>query len=287
MTALTIVVANVADDAAAVAPCMASVVEQLRAGDELVWVDAAGLPCPSAEGMTVSLAGATDRGRLYAAGLARTSHSIVAFTDSTTALAPGWRVGAARALARAGVAGGPVHASRPRSTAGWAGFFVEYGPHAVAPYTSGRGDVAANNVVYDRGALEAVLAPGEPVWKARVNERLRARGHAPTVIVDMQVTVTRHYGRADLTRGRFRSGRLYGSQRAEGWGAGRRALAVLGCSVLPVLAYTRLARRIRADRSLRGPFLRSTAAVLVATVCWSAGEARGYWSGAAGSDGVF
>ena len=271
MTALSVVVADVARDRTVVERCTESIAQQLRPEDELVVV--AGDPTSS-------------RGDLYATGLARTRCPAVAFTDSTTLFGAGWRAGVDEALARGPVAGGPVEPARPRSAPDWAGFFVEYGPHAVAPFTSAGGDVAANNVVYDRSALDEVLASGEPVWKTAVDTRLRARGHAPTVAPALRVEVARAYDAHDLTRGRARAGRLFGAQRAEGRGRLWRGLAVLGCAVLPVLAYARLLRRIGADQALRGPFLRATPLVLVALVCWSAGEARGYWSGA-GSHGVF
>ena len=96
----------------------------------------------------------------------------------------------------------------------------------------------------------------------------------------------RGYDWVDLTGGRTRAGRHYGAGRAAGRGPVWRLLAALGCTVLPLVAYARLGRRLRGDPSLRGPFLRSTPLVLVALMCWSAGEARGYWSGATGSDGA-
>ncbi len=270
--ALSIVVADVTGDRAVVDRCTEAIARELRPEDELI---------------VVGGDATSSRGDLYATGLTRTRCPGIAFTDSTTVVLTGWRAGADEVLARGPVGGGPVEPARPRSTRSWAGFFVEYGPHAVAPFTSAAGDVAANNVVYDRGALESVVARGEPVWKGAVDSRLRARGHAPTVVPALRVRAVRTYAAHHLTGARVRAGRLFGAQRAEGRGSVWRGLAGLGCVLLPVLAYLRLARRIRTDPALRGPFLRSTPLVLVALVCWSAGEARGYWSGAAGSDGVF
>jgi hypothetical protein len=272
MTALSVVVADVARDRAVAERSTTALVEQLRPEDELVVVD--GDPT-------------SNRGDLYATGLARARCPAVAFTDSTTIVGTGWRDAADEAIARGPVGGGPVLPARPRSTRSWAGFFVEYGPHAVAPFRSATGDVAANNVVYDRAALDAVLVPGEPVWKFAVNARLRERGHTPAVVPSLRVEVARGYDLHDLTGARARAGRLFGAQRAAAHSLRWRGAAALGCVLLPVLAYLRLARRMRSDRALRGPFMRSTPFVLLALVCWSAGEARGYWSGAAGSDGVF
>jgi hypothetical protein len=139
--------------------------------------------------------------------------------------------------------------------------------------------VSANNVVYRREALDAVLPSGEPVWKTTVNRRLRAGGHRIAVVEDMRVRSAKRYTRRDLGRGRAEAGRRYARDRASSWRRTQRVGAAVSCVALPVLAYARLAARIGTDSRLRRPFVASTPAILLALVCWSAGEAWGYLTG--------
>lgn len=286
MTALSVVVANRAAHQAEVAPAVFALASQLTEGDQLVWVDQAGLaPWPTLAGATVVGAPAgAGRGECYGVGLASACNVFVAFTDSATVVAPGWRDAAVAALeAGATVVGGPVSPAGPRSAATWAGFLLDYAPHAVPPFLSATGDVAGNNVAYRREALPDT----GPVWKSDVNSGLRAQGVAPTVAPGMRVTLNRSYRWADLGLPRARSGALYAAQRSRGWRPSKRAAAALGCGALPFLTFWRLWSTVRHDRALRRALISSFPCVAAAVFAWSTGEAVGYASGTGEASGVW
>ena len=286
MTGFSVVVANVCGDPAAVGPCLDALRREAAGGDQVVWVDAAGLVPDAAVDYVPAAVPA--RGPMYALGLAAARHPVVAFTDSATVFGPGWRHAATAALtAGAGAVGGPVLPGPRRSVADAAGFRGEYGPHAAPPFTSATGDVAANNVAYCRAVLAEVLAPGEPLWKSVVDGRLAGRGRRPALVTAMAATSTKAYRWRDLGPVRAAHGRLYGAQRARGWPWPRRVVAAAGCAVLPALAYARLAGRVARTPELRRLLLRATPLVLLALAAWSAGEAWGCLAGDPGEVHVF
>lgn len=273
------VVANVRPRSSGPDRSLASLVAELEGGDQVVWVDLSGNgPAHPVNGVDhVDGGSRPSRGHLYARGLEAARHRLVGFTDSTTEVQPGWRAAVVAGLATgAGVVGGPVLPRAGTSLLSAAGFFVEYGPHAVAPFTSDSGDVSANNLAYRRGALEQVVEAGEPLWKSVVNARLSELGQPPVVLEAMRAVSTKGYDWSSLGPGRFCSGRLYGTQRSRAWPRSRRLVAALGCSALPGLSYARLARRIGADPALHASFAACTPLVVAALSAWSAGEAWGY-----------
>lgn len=284
MSTLSVVVA----DAPAGQPerCGAALRQEAAPGDQVVWVGAG--PAPDWADAAVRTP-ARDRGRLYRAGLDAATHPLVSFTDTATVVQPGWRHAAVAALGEGSVAvGGPV---LPASTAGrrrFAGFVVEYGLHAAAPYANASGDVAANNVGYDRAALEQVLAPGEAVWKTLVDARLAAAGRSPVVVPAMRVVSVKGYAMADLLAVRASHGRLHGAQQARRWSFPVRLARAMGCAALPAVSYGRLAARLAGSPQLRRPFVASSPLVVAALVAWSLGEAWGLCTGrASGDDNVF
>jgi hypothetical protein len=274
MDGITVVVANDMRTPAAVAEATGALATELVADeDEVVWVDRAGLE-PSLDGV-IYLRGPADggRGHLYALGLRHATRDVVAFTDSTTILVPGWRRAVALAFDRgAVVAGGPVLASAWQTRREWACYFSEYGFHAVAPYTSSTGDVSANNVAYSRPALADLDGP---LWKSEVNRRLMGRGVRPVLVPDMQVFVTKPYPWEWLLRERIRQGSLYAAQRCRGWSRPRRLAYAVAATLLPFLLFARLTTRVGADRDLRGRFWGSAPLVSVAMMTWSVGEVLG------------
>lgn len=286
MTPLSVIVANTSPDPARGGRAVSALLEQLAPCDELVWADSAGVDPPPVSAIVRAPHGAP-RGELYARALALAGAELVAMTDSTSMVRPGWRTAAVSGLERADVVGGPVFSAPNPDRLTTAGFFVEYGPHSAPPYLSASGDVAANNVAYRRAALDAVLTPHEQVWKSVVNERLRARGSAPALVVEMQVESLKTYSWSDLLAHRAAHGRLYASQRAVGWTVPQRAVAAAACAALPLLSYWRLAHRMGQDRAQMAKLVAVTPLVLAAQVMWSAGEALGYIAGPARGTHVF
>lgn len=283
MTSLSVVVAS--SPAGTADACGGALEAELAPGDEVVWVG--GGPPPRWAGVVVR-SGAAGRGTLYREGFDAATHRFVAFTDTTTVVLPGWRRSAVAELdAGAAAVGGPVLPAGASNRRTFAGFAVEYGVHAAPPYRSAAGDVAANNVAYDRGALAAVLEPGEPVWKSVVDARLAAADRPPVLAPCMRVSSVKRYVMRDLASNRARHGRLYGAQQAQRWSVPGRAFRAAGCVALPLVAYGRLAARLRVDAALRRAFVASSPLIFVALVSWSAGEAVGLCTGTGSSDDVF
>lgn len=152
---MSVIVANAMVHDCDVSAGASALEAELGTDDEVIWVDRAGLGPPRQLSVRHSVKAhrTAGRGHCYGLGLEASRKDLVAFTDSTTVVAAGWRHAAGEALeAGAIVVGGPVVPSVPRSARGWAGFLAEYGPHAAPPHTSSTGDVAANNVGYQRSA---------------------------------------------------------------------------------------------------------------------------------------
>ncbi len=259
---------------------------ELRAGDEVIWTGPIDPPSTLSV-VRVSPSSDDGRGDLYGHGLVAARNPYVAFTDSSTVLQAGWRSAVDTGLGGAAGVGGPVLPGAPMSARSWAGFFVEYGPHAASPYLSQRGDVAANNVAFRRADLLAVVAMGDPVWKTEVSARMRDRGMAIVVEPEMAVTVTKKCGWRDLTTSRLAHGRLYGAQQARTKSVLARLVAAVCCGVLPPVAYYRLVRVVLSDERLRREFIAATPLAGVAVVAWSIGEAIGYATAREGRDVVF
>lgn len=285
---LSVVVANATSDGRAVAPAVAALAREFGDdGAQIVWVDRAGLvPEPPAQRFDVISAPAdASRGDLYGLGLGRATGDVVAFTDSTTELLPGWRDAIESAFAGgARVIGGPVVPATPRSLRSWAGFLMEYVPHAVAPYTSATGDVSGNNVAYAASLLEDFRAG--PVWKNVVNGRLSERGIRPTVVHGMRVSVRKSYGWRALSWDRIGHGRQFAIQRSATWTVTRRVAWALAAPLLPFVLFARLAAAAGRDATLRRKFVASAPAVLAAALCWSVGEAAGYLGGGSPRKGL-
>lgn len=268
-------------------PCLGALSAELADGDEVVWVGPG--PAPPAADVAVAAPGPNrSRGALYRAGLDAAAHPLVAFTDVSTVVQAGWRRAAGERLASGAAAvGGPVLPAGTARARDFTGFVVEYGPHAVPPYASASGDVAANNVAYARSALARVLHDGEELWKSIVDGRLAAAGSRPVIDDRMRVVSTKTYRWSDLVVTRGRHGRLYGAQVAARMGRRERRLRAVACTVVPVLAYRRLAARLGRRSAFRSEFLRASPLVLVALAAWSAGEATGLWTGRSSAHDVF
>lgn len=287
MTAISIVVAEVDDEPAAIAGAVRALTREAQPDDQVVWVGRARAGLEAAGFRVVTPRPGASRGDLYGCGLRVTDRPLVAFTDSLTEFGSGWRAAAVSALSEgASVVGGPVRPGSNRSLRSRAGFLVEYGPHAAPPFTNQQGDVAANNIAYRRAALDGVIAAGAPVWKTALDKALAERGIVPLIVPGMEVTGLKDYRWHDITRARAHHGRLYGAQRSSGWSRRRRLAAAAGCTVLPPLAYARLAARTVRDPALRVDLLVSTPLVFMALLAWSIGEAAGYVSGKEGAHAV-
>jgi hypothetical protein len=259
MTTVSVVVADVETDGASAereraVAALAREVGEVRG--EIVYVE--GAPSPTRD----------ELGDRYGRGLARAGGTVVAFTDTNTIVAPGWHAAIVDAFEHgARVVGGPVRPAEPVSARSWAGFLLEYGPHARPPFRSVTGDVAANNVAYDAALLRSVVTGA--VWKHDVNRALAARGIHPVVATGMAVEVAKHYDSA-FVHAQFANAVRYARA------SDRNIARALACGLLPVVM---LGRALRVVAPVRAWWVRTVLALpwlVVGCVAWSAGEAFGY-----------
>jgi hypothetical protein len=278
---LSVVMVNRCRKATLPVEAFTALTRELVVGDELVWVDRTGLAAPASAGAnriqvrSVHSDSRASRGRCYALGLAAATGSVVAFTDSTTVVQPGWRAALIDGATEHAVIGGPVLPAGPKSRRDWAGFLVDYAAHAVPPYRSATGDVSGNNVAYRRKHLPTTASE---LWKSQVNTVLSTQGEPPVVVAGMRVLSRRSYSWRDLLVGRARSGALYGAERCTRWSTLRRWTAAVGCLALPAVAVARIGHRLSGDRSLAHQLALSLPVVLAAQTAWAFGEATGYVS---------
>jgi len=273
---VSVVVANNRACIADVEATWQSLRTELIADDEVVWVDQAGLgpPVPSdPRVVAIDAPVGAGRGRCNALGLAAASHSLVAFTDSSTTVEPGWADAAIAGLRHTSVVGGPVLPGNGKRVRDWAGFFIDYAAHAVPPYLSASRDVSGNNVAYRRHCL-----PERPreLWKDRTDRQLSRLGERPCALPLMSVRSHRRYSWWDLTAGQVLAGAFYGADRAASWSRLRRVCAAAGCIVLPFLACARTWLRVRQADDLRPHWATALPLVLLARSAWALGEAKGY-----------
>ena len=273
---VSVVVANNLARVADVEATWRSLTTELAASDEVIWVDQAGLGRPLLPGprvVAIDVPVGAGRGRCNALGLAAASHSLVAFTDSSTTMEPGWVDAAIAGLRHSCAVGGPVLPGNGKRVRDWAGFFIDYATHAVPPYLSASRDVAGNNVAYRRACL-----PERPreLWKDRIDRQLSRLGERPRALSSMTVRSQRRYSWWDLTTGQVLAGASYGADRAATWSRLHRLCAAAGCVALPFLASVRIWLRVRRADQMRQHWAPALPLVLLARTAWAVGEAKGY-----------
>lgn len=286
---LVVVVADVGAAVEVARVSLQSAIGEAGGNDAVLWIS----PSPPALGgaQWVQTRGTASRGDMYGEGLqwaADAGTDVVAFTDSCTRLDPGWRAALEAELAGGAViVGGPVRPARladqRRTRRSWAGFLVDYAPHAVEPFVSATGDVSANNVAYLLRVVQTI--PAGAFWKSVVDRELRSRGHRITIATGMVVSSLRTYTGRDLLS-RRRAGRLYATQVAGHWSVSRRIVRVALCAGLPLLRLARLVRVVRSDPELRAGLRHSFVLVACSEIAWSIGEAQGYALPAAALEGM-
>jgi len=177
------------------------------------------------------------------------------------------------------VVGGSIRNARTRRLRDWAAFFCEYSAFMEpAPAGSVRG-LPGMNVSYDREALAAIddlLRAGH--WESWLHPRLLERGFElwcdPEVVLDH----AKDFGFVEFVSQRYHYSRSYAGMRNGelGW---KRFVYALGSPLLVPLAYSRMARHVRARPAYRRAFRRSTPLILLYTMVWAFGEAVGYLFG--------
>lgn len=226
----------------------------------------------------------------YAAGVHRARAPLVALTEDHSFPAPDWAERLIAAHRGPWAAVGPaMRNANPDCLVSWADFYIAYGKWA-GPAASGVVDfLPGHNSCYKRGALLAFGGRLEELLEAEtvLHWDLRKRG--------MELWLEAGASTAHMNFGLWRSwlpvqfhaGRVFASQRASGWSAGRRALFTIASPLIPFVRLARVGRGLR--RAAMGRMFR----VRVLLVAWvglladGAGQMLGYALGAGGARARF
>jgi len=138
-------------------------------------------------------------------------------------------------------------------------------------------DIAADNAVYRRDEILAcadLLEAG--FWEPEFHHRFRQKGlrleFDPALVADH----ANLYSARTFMRQRRTHGRVYGRDRAQGFGLGRRWLMLISAPLTFPVFLSKLVMRAWRSPVLRPRLLPSLFWLLVFTACWTFGEASGY-----------
>ncbi len=289
----------------ALARCLAGLVPQLGAGDEVVvarnfldssadtFADAVSARLAADPRVRiVQCASGTNVPRLRAAGLAVSRGDLVAFLEDHAEPLAGWRNAIVTAFgSHTGVAavGGPVAPSERSSALDDAVWFYDYArfappqPSAIAVTLSGV------NVAYTRAALTDALGHDprfveDGLHEASVERILVAAGARFWMAGDAVVRVARRETPGRAISLAFALARGFAARRAAGSGLSLRTARVLASPIVLLVLFVRSARHAWRVPTLRGRFIRAAGWLLLLQGAWSAGEGVGGCLGAGDSD---
>lgn len=281
---LSVVVAAT-DSAEAVAGCLASL-DLARAGlpVEVVvaapWDRAACGPVPEGVRWIAAEQGVAI-GTLRRQAANQASADVIAFTEDSCRLEPGWIRAWLQAFRdpRLLAATGPVEQFPAGSALDWAVYFCEYasftGPCRGGPVRR----LAGNNFALRRRVLD-VLPVSSEIGECQVAGLLARRAGALAAVPEARAWHVGSYTLREAIFDRLRFGYRYGCGQSAGPFSGRLAHVALGPGILAIqvgrLLATLLVRRRHGGRFLDG--LPLTAALLAA---WSVGEWLGWLRGPA------
>jgi hypothetical protein len=221
--------------------------------------------------------------RRRAAGLGVATGDLVAIVEDRGVPRPDWarQFATLHTTLAHQVIGGAVENGRD-APLNWAVYYCDFSRYQL-PFAGGARDYVTDvNICYRRSALEATRA----LWQERyhettVNWALRRAGEelylAPESVVD-EFRDDLSLGR--LVRERVEWGRLFAYTRARESSIGKRIVWSLMTPVLPLVLFSRIARKQLGERRSRRRFARVAPVVLLLLACWSAGELAGYVTGA-------
>ena len=217
-------------------------------------------------------------------GVAEARAHILAFTDADCIADPSWleRIIAAHRAYADPIIGGAIENANPHSRAGWAAYLLELsqwvpstppGPMVEIP----TGCLSMKRWAFDRWGpfLERTYSSDSIFqWRAVLD------GHRPLFDPTIRVAHVNIARLGELARRKFRHGRDFARLRAEAeqFSAVRRFAFAAMAPALPLLLWSRIARRLAGDPGLRTQLLRTTPGLLFALLAWSYGEALGYLS---------
>jgi len=279
--ALSVVVAAT-DGPDAVARTLASL-EPRAAGPAEVIVVASGMTFPSpGPGRLILAPAGTGAPRLRRIGLEAATGRVVAFTEDSCLVEPGWADAWASAFAdrRLVAASGLVEQDAEVSAVDRAVFLCEYAPFLPPAAAGPPARLAGNNFAVLR---EVALreSPGEIHETVLLAAIRRGSGETRT-IGDAVVRQARRFGLREAIGDRLRFGLEFGRLRS-GWGGGRLAGLAAGPAIFAAQV-GRLSGLALRDRRLRTRPATTLPLTLGLLAAWSLGEWAGWVLGSPGSD---
>lgn len=216
--------------------------------------------------------------RRRANGLGAAKGDIIAILEDRGAPRPNWAATVVRLHGELphAVIGGAIE-PEPDSIVNWAFYVCDFGRYGL-PFQSGPTDwVSDVNVTYKRPALEAT----RHLWKDRFREpivhwHLLDKGEILYLSSDLVVDhKCPPMPLGKLLPQRFDWGRLFGHIRAMHMSTGKRFLMSLVGPLIPLRLVVRHGMT-QASKGHGGRYILAIPAVLLLTICWTAGEVWGY-----------
>lgn len=210
---------------------------------------------------------------LWGIAIAKSGSAWIAVLHAAALPAPGWFAAMTREIQREGRSDGywgPVEPKAVTTGGQMLGYLTEY-CQFHRPLEKGLREVPGSNLVLPRERIDDA-----PDFS---KTRLIGQGLAPKYVADAIVLYARGNPLLDYCRRRFSHGRAYAATRTPQLPLVK---ALPLCAVLPLVRMGRIVRHAWRHRQLRRPSLRLLPAILLAEVCWSAGELTGYVTRCAG-----
>lgn len=216
--------------------------------------------------------------RLRRLGLDRARAKVVAFTEDSCRLDPGWADAwlAAFRMPDLRAATGPVEHAPGGSAVDWAVFFCEYAPFLASRSPAGDGPprrLAGNNFAASRDWLSARLPAGDDV------QEWRLAGPGAVAVRGARAWHVRRETLRSALRDRVRFGLEYGRLRASEGPSWCRGLATLAGPAILASQVARLVVTLARKRRHRARLVATLPPTLLLLAAWSLGEWWGWASG--------
>jgi hypothetical protein len=227
--------------------------------------------------------------RLRKLGLAAAGAPIVAFTEDSCLLEPGWSTALLDAFDDPSLiaATGPVEPAIGNSPIDWAVFFCEYAPFLRSKQVPAQRDrlprLAGNNFAVRRDAPAALEAA--EIHETEVRDELVRTGGAIRAIEGALAWHVRRYSLREAAGDRLRFGIEYGRLRAAKHSRFLKAAALLAGPLIFSVQLARLTGIVLGRRRYAGRFIMSLPVTLALLLAWSVGESLGWTLGPARSAG--
>lgn len=222
--------------------------------------------------------------RLWTEGLERAAAPRVALTVVHCVPMPGWldRLLATDMAAWAGV-GGPIDQRPGSDSLGWAIYLQRYtpfasaaGPHALSSVS----EIAADNALYDMGALDAVRQSwSRGFWEPTVHRALKARGARLAMDPGLGVLHDNGYTAIGFFAQRLRHGFEFGRSRSRSMSPAVAAAYAAASPTVPLLFGRKVLARALGLREARPHLPGALPWLAVFIGAWALGEGLGAHAG--------